>query len=176
MSKTKTEKKRYWLNRSEMADSLAISVQAFERWGVEPVAKMGRETFFTARDVLDNRLEHQESKRQQSAGLDPAADSKLIQERLRLTAAQADGQELKNQVTRRTLIPAEFATFALSKLAPEIAAVMDTLPMTMRRKHPELEARHIATLEREATKIRNACSEFADKLTDLADEYFKSTD
>lgn len=177
MTKKAQEKKRGWLNKTEMAASLGISTQAFDKWNVEPVAKIGRESFYTVRDVVDNRLERQERKPQPTdAKLDPFAEQKLVEERLRLTAAQAVGQELKNEVAQRTLIPAEFAVFALSKLAPEIAAVMDTLPMTMRRKHPELEARHISTLEREATKIRNACSEFADRLTELADEYFEGAD
>lgn len=177
MAKKPQEKQRGWLNKSEMADSLGISTQALDKWGVKPVSRIGREAFFTVRDVLDNRLDHQQAKPQPGSGeLDPQAEHKLTQERLRLTAAQADGQELKNEVTRRTLIPADFAVFALSQLAPEMAALMDTLPMTMRRRHPELEARHINTLEREATKIRNACSGFAEKLTELADEYFKGAD
>lgn len=176
MSKSKTEKQRGWLNKTEMAQSIGISVQAFDKWGVKPVARIGREAFFDVRAVLENRLDKIQPTPQPDDELDPLAEAKLTQERLRLTKAQAVAVELKNEVAKRTLIPAEFAVFALSKLAPEVAALMDTLPMTMRRKHPELEARHVNTLEREATKIRNACADFAEKLPELADEYFQSTD
>lgn len=176
MAKKPQERQRGWLNKSDMAASLGISVQAFDKWGVLPAARIGREVFYDARAVLDNRLEHQGGKKQLDDELDPLAEQKLTQEKLRLTKAQAEAQELKNEVTRRTLIPADFAVFALGQIVPEVASLMDTLPMTLRRKHPDLEARHITTLEREATKVRNACAGFADKLPELADEFFSSTD
>lgn len=176
MAKKSQEKQRGWLNKSDMASSLGISVQAFDKWGVEPAARIGREVFYDTRAVLDNRLDHQQGKKQLDDELDPLAEQKLTQERLRLTKAQAEAQELKNEVTRRTLIPADFAVFALGQIVPEVSSLMDTLPMTMRRKHPDLAARHITTLEREATKVRNTCASFADKLPELADEFFSSTD
>lgn len=176
MAKTKPEKQRGWLNKSEMADSLGISTQAFDKWGVEPVSRIGREAFFDVRSVLDNRLRRLETKPQPGAEIDPMAEQKLTQERLRLTSAQAEAQELKNEVSRRVLIPAGFITFSLSKLVPEISSTLDTLPMVVRRRHPELEPRHIETLEREATKIRNACAKFASILPELIDEYLDSTE
>lgn len=176
MAKTKPEKQRGWLNKSEMADSLGISTQAFDKWGVEPVSRIGRETFFDARSVLDNRLRKAEVKPQLGDVIDPLAEHKLTQERLRLTSAQAEAQELKNEVSRRILIPAGFIHFSLSKLVPEISSTLDTLPMVVRRRHPELEPRHIETLEREATKIRNACAKFASILPELIDEYLDSTE
>ena len=47
-----------WLNKSNMASSLGISVQAFDKWKVDPVAKIGREVFFDVRSVVINRLEN----------------------------------------------------------------------------------------------------------------------
>ncbi|PTZ23576.1 DNA-packaging protein, partial [Pseudomonas aeruginosa] len=41
MSTEDLQKKRGWLNKSEMAASLGISPQAFDRWGVAPVSKVG---------------------------------------------------------------------------------------------------------------------------------------
>ena len=176
MAKTKPEKQRGWLNKSEMADSLGISTQAFDKWGVEPVSRIGREAFFDARSVLDNRLRKAEVKPQLGDVIDPLAEQKLTQERLRLTSAQAEAQELKNEVSRRILIPAGFIHFSLSKLVPEISSTLDTLPMVVRRRHPELEPRHLDTLEREATKIRNACAKYASILPELIDEYLDSTE
>lgn len=176
MAKTKPEKQRGWLNKSEMSGSLGISTQAFDKWGVDPVARIGREAFFDTRSVLDNRLRRLEAKPQPGAEIDPMAEQRLTQERLRLTSAQAEAQELKNEVSRRTLIPAGFITFSLSKLVPEISSTLDTLPMVVRRRHPELEPRHLDTLEREVTKIRNACAKFASILPELIDEYLDSTE
>ena len=176
MSKFRQEKQRGWLNKSEMSESLGISTQAFDKWGVEPVARIGRETFFDVRSVVDNRVSKLDPIHQPDDDIDPLAEQKLIQERLRLTKAQSEAQELKNEVTRRVLIPADFITFTLSKLIPEIAATMDTLPMTMRRRHTDLEARHLDTLEHEATKIRNVCAKYAGLLPELIDAYIDSTE
>ena len=176
MTKFKQEKQRGWLNKSEMADSLGISTQAFDKWGVEPVARIGRETFFDARSVVNNRVGRLGSTPQPDDHIDPLAEQKLMQERLRLTAAQAEAQELKNEVSHRVLIPADFIHFSLSRLVPEISSTLDTLPMVVRRRHPELEPRHIETLERETTKIRNACAKFASILPELIDEYLDSTE
>lgn len=41
-----------WVNKKTMAASLGISVQAFGKWGVLPVARVGRESFFTVEDVV----------------------------------------------------------------------------------------------------------------------------
>lgn len=108
--------------------------------------------------------------------IDPLADHKLTQERLRLTSAQAEAQELKNEVTRRRLIPVEAFTFILSKLAPAISSTCDTLPMVLRRRHPDVQSRFIDTAEREMTKIRNSCAQFADRVPEWIDEFLDSTD
>lgn len=178
MAKSTTTKQRGWLNKSEMAASLGISVQAFDKWGVKPVERIGREAFFTAEAVLENRLQR-EAEKQQPAGLediDPLAEAKLTQERLRLTAAQAEGQELKNEVTRRKSVPVEFALYVLSRIAAEIASGLDTLPLTLKRRHPDLEVRHIESVQREIAKVRNRAALLDERLPELLDEYLDSTD
>lgn len=178
MAKSTTTKQRGWLNKSEMAASLGISVQAFDKWGVKPVERIGREAFFTAEAVLENRLQREAEKQQPEGleGLDPLAEAKLTQERLRLTAAQAEGQELKNEVTRRKSVPVEFALFVLSRIAAEIASGLDTLPLTLKRRHPDLEVRHIESVQREIAKVRNRAALLDERLPELLDEYLDSTD
>lgn len=99
MSNSNITRQPHWLNKSRMAASLGISTQAFDKWGVEPVARIGREAFYDVRSVLENRLALAERKHQPEGdfpeGIDPLAEHKLTQERLRLTAAQADAQEKK---------------------------------------------------------------------------------
>lgn len=178
MAKSTPTKQRGWLNKSEMAASLGISVQAFDKWGVKPVERIGREAFFTAEAVLENRLQREAEKQQPEGleGLDPLAEAKLTQERLRLTAAQAEGQELKNEVTRRKSVPVEFALFVLSRIAAEIASGLDTLPLTLKRRHPDLEVRHIESVQREIAKVRNRAALLDERLPELLDEYLDSTD
>lgn len=178
MAKSTPTKQRGWLNKSEMAASLGISVQAFDKWGVKPVERIGREAFFTAEAVLENRLQREAEKQQPEGleGIDPLAEAKLTQERLRLTAAQAVGQELKNEVTRRKSVPVEFALFVLSRIAAEIASGLDTLPLTLKRRHPDLDVRHIESVQREIAKVRNRAALLDERLPELLDEYLDSTD
>lgn len=111
-----------------------------------------------------------------SEGLDPDAEAKLTQERLRLTSAQAEGQELKNDITKRKSVPTGFATFVLSRLAAEIGSILDTLPLTLKRRHPDLEVRHIESVQRELAKARNRAATLDERLTGLLDEYLDATD
>lgn len=104
-------------------------------------------------------------------GIDPLAEHKLTQERLRLTAAQAEGQELKNDINRRRAVPTDFAMFVFSKLASEIASILDTLPLTLKRRHPDLEVRHIDSVQRELSKARNRAALLDERLPGLLDEY-----
>lgn len=179
MSKLEGKKEPFWLNKSQMAASLGISTQAFEKWGVQPVARIGREAFFDARSVVDNRLAQVERKHQPDPSdvgdIDPLIEFKLAQERLRLTAAQAEAQELKNEVTKARLIPVEFITFALSRTAAQIASLLDTIPLKVKRKHPELQPRHIESLTREIAETRNVAAQFGDELPDLIDDFVAST-
>jgi phage terminase Nu1 subunit (DNA packaging protein) len=179
MAKSEPTKQRGWLNKNEMAASLGISVQAFDKWGVVPVARIGREAFFTAQSVVENRVSAQDQKKQlgfTEDSIDPLAEAKLTQERLRLTSAQAEAQELKNQVTRRRLIPVEAFTFILAKVAPAISSTCDTLPLVLRRRHPDVQTRFIDTAEREMTKIRNTCAQLADRAPEWIDEFLDSID
>ncbi|SDS20890.1 Phage DNA packaging protein, Nu1 subunit of terminase [Halopseudomonas xinjiangensis] len=178
MTKSEPKKQRGWLNKSEMAASLGISVQAFDKWGVEPVERIGREAFYNCRSVVANRLGRAEEKHQPPGDedLDPLAEHKLTQEKLRLTAAQADGQELKNEITRRKSVPTEFATFVLSRLAAEIGSLLDTLPLTLKRRHPDLETRHIDSVQRELAKARNRAATLDDRLPGLLNEYLDTAD
>lgn len=89
----------YWLNKSQMAASLGISVQAFDKWGVKPVAKIGRSVYFDCRSVLDLKLAELEAKQQSSQpgdddmGFDPLLKHKREQEEYLLTKERRIGQQ-----------------------------------------------------------------------------------
>ena len=168
-----------WLNKSQMAASLGVSVQAFDKWGVQPVARIGRSAYFDVRSVLENRLANTASRHPaEDAGddFDPLLDHKREQEEYLLTKERRIGQQQKNELASRKVVPSEFAIFTLSKVAAEIAAILDTLPLTMKRKHPDLETRHLDTLMRELARARNQASGLDDMLPELLDDYFDSID
>ena len=158
-----------------MAASLGISVQAFDKWGVKPVARIGRAVFYDCRSVVDNRLINQEAKQQPDdpEEIDP---NKLEYQRYRLTKEQADAQELKNQKERGEVVETAFAMFVLSRTAAQIGSILDSVPLNYRRKFPELETRHIEHLKREIVKAQNIASALDGMLPELLDEYISGSD
>lgn len=173
------ELKPHWLNKSSMAASLGITVQAFDKWKVEPIARIGRENFYDVRSILDNRLKLAEQKAaadEQPSGIDPLIEYKLLEERRGLTAAQRIGQENKNAVSARQLVPVDFITFALSRVVAQIGSVLDTVAHKVKRKHPDIGPRHVEAMQREIALARNIASELGDQLPEILDEYLATLD
>jgi phage terminase Nu1 subunit (DNA packaging protein) len=167
----------FWLNKKTMADSLGISVQAFDKWSVTPVAKIGRESFYDVRSVLDNRLQHQTGKQQPGAEeVDPLIGYKIDLERWRLTKEQADTQARKNKIGDKELVPVGFAIFVLARIAALLASYLDTIPKKVKLKHPDLEIRYMESFEREIAVTRNEAAGLAETIPELLDEYVTALD
>ncbi|QGW77765.1 DNA-packaging protein [Pseudomonas alkylphenolica] len=167
----------YWLNKTRMAASLGISVQAFDKWGVQPVARIGKEAFYDTKCVLANRLQHQSGKQQPDLdGVDPLIEYKIAVERLRLTKEQADSQARKNKVGEKELVPVGFMVFALADLSAQLASALDTTPKSVKRKHPDIAPRHMEAFEHEIAVTRNAAVDLADRIPRLLDEYLTTLD
>ncbi|MFK0086387.1 terminase small subunit [Pseudomonas sp. NPDC090755] len=180
MAKNETTRQPGWLNKSEMAKSLGISPQAFDKWGVDPVTRIGREAFYRVQDVVQNRLDNAAKKQQPGSGdgevVDALIEYKLLQEKLRLTTAQAYAVEQKNQINDKVLIPAPFVTFALEKIASKIGSKLETVGKTISRRHPDIDARILETTEREIALARNIASQLGDELPGFLDEYLATLD
>jgi phage terminase Nu1 subunit (DNA packaging protein) len=112
----------------------------------------------------------------ESDEMDPLVEYKLMEERRGLTAAQRIGQELKNEVAKKRLIPAEFITFAFAKFIPAAGSIFDTVVMTLRRRHPELTPGQLDSISRELTKARNTIAQAADRLPEWHDEFIDLPD
>lgn len=167
----------FWLNKKNVADSLGISVQAFDKWGVQPVAKIGRESFYDVRSVVDNRLQHQTGKQQPGATeVDPLIGYKIDLERLRLTKEQADAQARKNRVGDKELVPVGFMVFALASLSAQLASTLNTVHKNVKRKHPDINVRHLEAVESEIAVTRNAAAGLADRVPELLNEYIATLD
>lgn len=167
----------YWLNKTRMAESLGISVTAFDKWGVQAVAKIGRESFYDTRAVLDNRLQHQSGKQQPGADeIDPLIGYKIDCERLRLLTEQADAQARKNKVDDKQLVPVGFMVFALASLSALLASTLNTVHKNVKRKHPDIAVRHLEAVESEIAVTRNAAAGLADRIPELLDEYITTLD
>lgn len=159
------------LNKSDMAASLGISTQAFDKWSVKPVERRGREVLFDVKSVLDNRIEHLARKQQPEE-----QDFNLDYERWRLTKEQADKAALENEKKRSEVVETQFCTFVLSKLSAEIASLLDGIPLSIQRRFPELENRHIEFLKVDIIKAMNKASALDDILPELLNEYIAQSD
>lgn len=175
-----TKKKEYpeiephWLNQLQAARSLDISTRAFVAWNVKPVARVGRQAFYTMRDILDNRLEHQSENLK--AAYDSTDGDGLEHERLRLTRAQADNMEIKNSIAKGKTAPIEIIQVVLSRVAGEIAGELDSVPLNIRRKHPDLQNQIIEDIKRHCVKGQNAIARCDEILDDALDDYISESD
>ncbi|HGB5075863.1 TPA: terminase small subunit [Salmonella enterica subsp. enterica serovar Eastbourne] len=124
------------LNKSDMASSIGISVQAFSEWGVTPVERRGREVFYDVKAVLEIDRERQK-KKQESPDGENNLEERLLQARIDLTEEQAVAQRLKNQVTEGKMVDTGFCVFFLSRLAMDLSSTLDAIPLAMQRKFPD---------------------------------------
>jgi phage terminase Nu1 subunit (DNA packaging protein) len=167
--------KDFWLTTEQMAASCGVSPQAFRLWGVPSVAKQAPYVFYVAEAVIQNRMEKQAAKLRHE-NKTPASEQELTrserEEKLRLTKAQAEGQELKNAQLRKELAPVDVIEWVLGKAAGQISAVLESIPSLLKKRNAKLTASNIELIRREIVKAQNAASQMT---VDL-DEYYERTD
>lgn len=168
-----TKRLPHWLNKKQMAASCGISVQAFDKWGVTQAAAIGNEVFYTVDDVIDNRLALVE-RRQKEAAAAAASSAPTTEEldaereKLLLIREQRIGQELKNAATRRETAPVALIDWTLSKIGGQIAAILESVPLKVKRLLPRLTATEVEHIRREIVKAQN----LAARVTVDLDEYY----
>mgnify|MGYP000854683369 CR=1 FL=1 len=109
-------------------------------------------------------------------GSDDDHEEALLVARIELTSEQAIAQRLKNQIAEHKVIDTAFSIFALSRLVGELASVLDSIPLSMQRRFPELNDRQLAYLKELVAKGANKCVESAERMQEFADEYYRNTD
>ena len=153
-----------------MAASCNKSLSAFQKWRVDPIAKISPNVFYTVSDVLANRLENQKSR------LQKRDSAELVQAereaKLKLTEAQVEGQELKNSQLRKELAPVAVIEWTLGKVGSQIAAILDALPLQLKKRNPKLTASNIELITREIVKTQN----IAAQVTVDYDEYQRNAE
>ncbi|HGC3347201.1 TPA: terminase small subunit, partial [Escherichia coli] len=155
------------VNKKRLAEIFNVDPRTIERWqsqglpcvskgskGIESVFDTAMAIQWYARRETD--IEN-EKLRKELDDLRAAAESDLQPgtidyERYRLTKAQADAQELKNERDRGDVIDTEFCMYALSKLASQISSIMDSLPLTMQRSFPQMTPAMLDGLKKEVVR------------------------
>jgi phage terminase Nu1 subunit (DNA packaging protein) len=163
------------LNQTEAAAFLGMKRQSLMEYDF-PTAKRGRAVFYDSRDLLAWAVER--ATKPYIKKLSSLSEEKnLDSERLRLTTAQADAQELKNEQARAQVVPVEFAIFALSKVANEAAGILDSLPLNIKRRYPEASKKILDAIRRELSKSMNALAALNDTaLPGIIDDFINQTD
>jgi phage terminase Nu1 subunit (DNA packaging protein) len=166
-----------WLNRTTTVASLGITRQSFDAWKVQPVAKIGRETFFTMQDVVAARVAHaiEKTQAQYSVDEDELGGLNPIAEKAKLDRQKRIGQELANEKARGSLFPVVAAEYIFAQIGAEIAAILDTLPAKIKKSLPKTTRTQLYHVEKEITKARNTAADVADRLDEFIEEHYTST-
>jgi len=139
---------KFLFNKKDTAKIMGVSVQSLSKWDIAPKRKTGREVFYYLPEVVDWRLAR-----------DTAESLNLTAERARLAKEQADGHALKNAQTQGELVSLDILTYALSNVASQVVSILDALPLQIKKRCPQLNARAIEIIRREIVKAMNAMSE-----------------
>ncbi|MDX2440319.1 MAG: terminase small subunit [Desulfobacterales bacterium] len=97
-------------------------------------------------------------------------DTDIEHERFRLTKAQADSQEMKNQVLRQELAPLILIEIAIRKWSEQARSMLDATPLKVKKLLPKMKATEIEIIRREIIKIQNAISKIRLDWSELPDD------
>jgi len=93
--------------------------------------------------------------REQAAGRAAAGELDLAAERARLARAQSERIEMQNAETRRESAPVVLLEIAVATMGRKVAAVLEAIPVKIKRRSKNLSAEDIEIITAEITKARN---------------------
>lgn len=160
------------VNKSTLVASLGISSQAFDKWGVEAREKRGRENFYAVHDVVQNRIENMLSNQSKPGVKKPSKNTPIDQLDEDLLRAEKLSEEvralkLKNDILEARSVPVEIATEVLVGIISEQVAILETIPLLVKRRNPEMPSHAIEQIQRDISKVSNIASTLGDKLHDV---------
>lgn len=179
------------VNKKQLADIFGASIRTIQNWQEQgmPVLRGGGKgnevlydsaaaiKLYAERDAeIENeklRREVEELRQASETDLQPGT---IEYERHRLTRAQADAQELKNARDSAEVVETAFCTFVLSRIAGEIASILDGIPLSVQRRFPELENRHVDFLKRDIIKAMNKAAALDELISTFSGDYLRVTD
>jgi len=163
-----TELEQGWLNRKDMAKSCGVTPMIFSSWEVKAVAVYRNASYFTVKDVLANRrqvaidagvekamAERAAKLRDAANGLNPLDpdDAKLME-----LHERTEKQAIANAIARREYAPITVLQDALGKMCSQISAVLESIPVKLKRRCPKLGATDIEVVKKEIIKCQNLAS------------------
>ena len=126
-----------------MAATLDVSVVTLDRWLVPSAGIIGKQKFFTCRDVLDNRLTDQRKKLERATSSTQVISNDLDEVKLAKLQEETRRLKLQNAILDGRSLPAWAVTDILTAILSQSGVIFDTLSANIQRKFPELEKRII---------------------------------
>ena len=162
--RTNWQRPEGWLTQQEAARLAGVSVQMFQRYGLDPIERRGRSTYYTAEQVLEHRDERAYRKGFES-GLREGRDSvpedaaglmaAQARAELRLTEERGETQALKNAQLRRELIPVQVVSMVLAKIGAQISGALDPLAGQLKRRIPSMTTADTHVVKEQVAKCKN---------------------
>lgn len=165
------------VNKKRLSEIFGVSIRTIQNWQDQgmPVARgggKGNEVLYDSAAVIewysarDAAIENEKLRKEvEQLRVDSESDllpGTIDYERHRLTRAQADAQELKNAKESAEVVETAFCTFVLSRIAGEIASILDGIPLSVQRRFPELENGAPASAELSGNKRDRGAARFRD--------------
>ena len=97
--------------------------------------------------------------REMAAGRYSAGDLDLTEERARLARAQSERIEMENAVKRGELAPIDTLRDAIIPAMTQISALMDAIPVKLKREAPHLTATDLEIVKREIANAMNLAAQ-----------------
>jgi len=151
--KNKTEINDKWWTQIEACTFCEVSPKTFRKWGLEPVAAFNSAKYYDSTEVINKKLDLAIQNRFVMGEYDELID--LEREQARKTQQERIKLELANAKTMREQAPVELLTFALENIITQFVAVLDGLPLTIKREMPDIPGVALDIVDREITKARN---------------------
>ncbi|MBS6074290.1 terminase small subunit [Citrobacter werkmanii] len=178
------------VNKKRLSEIFGVSVRTIQNWQDQgmPVTRGGGKgnevlyessaaiEWYSARDAaIENEKLRKEVEDLRLASESDLQPGTIDYERHRLTRAQADAQELKNAKDSAEVVETAFCTFVLSRMAGEVASILDGVPLSVQRRFPELENRHIDFLKKDIIKAMNKAAALDEIIPGLLSEYIEQS-
>lgn len=168
---SKSKKELGLVNKSTLVASLGISPQAFDKWGVEPREKRGRENFYAVSDVVQNRVDNALQNQQKPGTKKATKNAQLDQLEGDLLKAEKLKQEvrqltIKNDILEARSMPVEIVTSVLASIVSEQVAILETLPLNIKRQNHDLPSHVIEQIQKETAKVCNIAATLGERLDD----------
>lgn len=133
------------MTQTQFADLIGVSQQAVSELLLRGTLRRGDNADVWLRAYCENL-------REQAAG---RASTGLVQERARLAKEQADRVAMSNQQARRELAPVNVLEIALAKVGRQIVAVLEAIPVQLKRSSTTITAEDLRIITDEIIKARN---------------------